>query len=210
VLIWPLFQEEIVRKRNGSFFSGLTIGVVAGVCGGLLAGAIGTAYSATGKKAWDRFGDMFQAGYITGFLDCVRIAKGMDQRGYIATNYTLPIGAKPSHFQAWINEEYKDPKAADRTLSQMLVLAGYKLEAKFGPEQAQTGSVSEKAMRSVIDARRRAIVEAEQAKKALEAAKAADAADAAKTGAKPVAPSGGTPLAGEGVETAPGEVPPAK
>jgi hypothetical protein len=204
VLIWPLFQEGIVRKRNGSFVSGLTIGVVAG----LLAGAIGTAYSATGKKAWDRFGDMFQGGYVTGFLDCVRLAKGMDQRGYIATNYTLPIGAKPSHFQAWINEEYKDPKAADRTIPQMLVLAGYKLQAKFGPEQVQSGNVPQQAMQSVIDARRRAIVEAEQAKKALEAAKAADAA---KAGDQPVAPSGGTPApVDEGVETAPGEVPPAK
>ena len=197
-----------MRKRNGTFFSGLMIGVVTGVCGGLLAGAIGTAYSATGKKAWERFGDMFQAGYITGFLDCVRIAKGMDQRGYVATNYILPIGAKPTHFQAWINKEYKDdPKAADRTLPQMLVLAGYKLQATFGPEEAQTGSVSQKAMQSVMDSRRRAIIEAERAKQALEAAKAADAA---KAGAQPAAPSGGTPPAEKGVETAPDEVPPAK
>ena len=58
-----------MRIRNGSFFSGLMVGVIAG----LLTGAIGVAQSATGKKAWERFGDMFQAGYISGFLDCVRL-----------------------------------------------------------------------------------------------------------------------------------------
>ena len=192
-----------MRNRNGAFVSGLAIGVTAG----LLAGAIGVAHSATGKKAWDRFGDMFQAGYIAGFLDCVRLAKGMDQQGYIATNYVLPRAAKPSDYQAWINEEYKkNPESADRTIPQMLILAGHKMAAKFGPEQP-TGNVQMQHMRRVIDARRQTIIEAEQAKKDLDAAKAADAAKAgeaagaANTDAAPAAPSGGTP---------PAESPPAK
>ena len=78
---------------------------------------------------------MFQAGYLAGFIDCVRLAKGMDSRGYVATNYILPRGAKLADYQAWINEEYKKPETAERTLPQMLVLASHAMEAKFGPEQ---------------------------------------------------------------------------
>ena len=171
-----------MRNRNGSFFSGLVIGVVAG----LLTGTIGAAQSATGKKAWERFGDMFQAGYIAGFLDCVRLAKGMDSHGYVATNYILPRGAKPGDYQLWINEEYKKPEAADRTLPQMLVLASHAMEAKFGPEQP-LGNVQMQHMRKVIDTRRQGVIEDERAKQGADAA--------------PATPPGGTP---------PAEAPPAK
>jgi len=171
-----------VRNRNGSFYSGLVIGVVAG----LLTGAIGVAQSATGKKAWERFGDMFQAGYISGFLDCVRLAKGMDSQGYVATNYILPRAARPGDYQLWITEEYKKPEAADRTLPQMLVLASHAMEAKFGPEPPM-GSVQMQHMRKVIDIRRQGVIEEERAKQGAAAA--------------PATPPGGTP---------PAEAPPAK
>jgi hypothetical protein len=186
-----------VRNRNGSFYSGLLIGVVAGVFGGLLAGAVGVAHSATGKKAWERFGEMFQAGYISGFLDCVRLAKGMDGQGYVATNYVLPRGARPGDYQAWIQEEYKKPEAAERTLPQMLVLASHAMEAKFGPE-TPIGSVQMQHMRRVIDARRQALLEAEKSEKAAQAddtrkpAKPGEAAGAAPTDPAPAAPPGGT------------------
>lgn len=192
-----------MRNRNGSFFSGLVIGVVAG----LLSGAIGVAQSATGQKAWERFGAMFQAGYIAGFLDCVRLAKGMDSQGYVATNYILPRGAKPGDYQAWINEAYKNPEIADRTLPQMLILASHAMEAKFGPE-APIGNVQMQQMRRVIDARRQALIAEEQAKKATgaaaqpgEAPGTATAPAPAKPDAAPATPPGGTP---------PAEVPPAK
>jgi cell division protein FtsN len=183
-----------VRNRNGSFVSGLLVGVVAG----LLTGAIGMAYSATGKKAWERFGDMFQAGYVSGFLDCVRVAKGMDSQGYVAANYVLPRGAKPTDYQVWINEEYKKPEAADRTLPQMLVLASHGMEAKFGPEQP-IGNMQMQQMRKVIDARRQALIDEEKAKKAAEAAHSGEAPGTATAPAKPHAapatPPGGTPPA---------------
>jgi hypothetical protein len=172
----------------------------------LTAGLVGVAQSATGKKAWERFGDMFQAGYITGFLDCVRIAKAMDYEGYVATNFTIPPGAKPTNFQAWINEAYKDPKAADRTLPQMLVIAGYRLEGQFGSEVPSSGNASVEALRAATEARRTAILEAEQAKKDLEAAKAADGAKPGQT-KTPAAPA--SPI-DKGVETKPGEVPPVR
>jgi hypothetical protein len=192
-----------VHRRNGSFFTGLVIGVVAG----LMAGLVGVAHSTTGKKAWERFGDMFQAGYVTGFLDCVRIAKAMDYEGYVSTNYAIPPNAKASHFQAWITDAYKDPKSSDRTVPQLLVFAGYKLQGQFGTETLQTGNPSTNALHAVMESRRKAILEAERAKKELDAAKAADGAtpgqpDQAKT---PPAPAAATD---NGVETKPGEASP--
>lgn len=186
-----------MRNRNGSFFSGLVIGVVAG----LLTGAIGVAQSATGKKAWDRFGNMFQAGYVSGFLDCVRLAKGMDSQGYVATNYILPRAAKPTDYQIWITEEYKKPEAAHNTLPQMLVLASHAMEAKFGPEQP-IGNVQMQQMRRVIDARRQALIDAEKAKQGAGAAAQPGQAPGtpsapapAKPDAAPATPPGGTPPA---------------
>jgi len=176
-----------VRNRNGSFFSGVAIGVVAG----LLTGAIGVAHSATGKKAWERFGNMFQAGYLAGFIDCVRLAKGMDSRGYVATNYILPRGAKLADYQAWINEEYKKPETAERTLPQMLVLASHAMEAKFGPEQP-IGNIQMQHMRKVIDARRKELLESEKAKQAAGTAKDAETP---KTEAAPASPPEGAPPA---------------
>jgi hypothetical protein len=189
VLRCPLFQEEIVRNRNGSFYSGLVIGVAAG----LMAGIIGVAHSATGKKAWDRFGGMFQAGYIAGFLDCVRLAKGTDPRGYIATNYILPSAARAGDYQRWIAEEYKKPESAARTLPQMLVLASHAMEAKFGPETPM-GNVQMQQMRRIIDLRRQAIGEDAKEKKAAEegdTAKPEEGAGAAETEPSPKARSGG-------------------
>lgn len=107
-------------RCNRSFLSGVGVGVLAG----LLVGGAGIARSATGKQAWDRFGSMFKTGYITGFLDCVRVAKGMQADGYIASNYVLPPNATPAHFQVWINRAYKDPALATRTLPQMIAAAG--------------------------------------------------------------------------------------
>lgn len=161
-----------MRKRSGSFIAGLSIGLVAGLTAGLL----GVAHSTTGKKAWDRFGQMFQAGYVTGFLDCVSLAKSLDHEGYVATNFTVPPNTKPTHFQAWINTEgYTQERFANRSIPQMLVLAGNALQARFGPELPLSGTASIEAMRSVIDARRQAIREAEQSKLDLEAEKKAAA-----------------------------------
>jgi hypothetical protein len=159
-----------VRQDKRSFAAGVVVGVVAG----LIAGAVTVAHSTTGKKAWERFGDMFQAGYVIGFQDCVRIAKGMDQDGYVARAYALPQGAKPTEYHTWVNEAYKDPKYVEKTVPQLLVLAGHKLEAIYGPE-APTGNVGLEGLRAIIENRRAAIREAEQAQKDLEAAKAGDA-----------------------------------
>lgn len=159
-----------MRQDKRSFAAGVVVGAVAG----LIAGAVTVAHSTTGKKAWDRFGDMFQAGYVSGFQDCVRIAKGMDQDGYVARAYVLPQGAKAIEYRNWVDEAYKDPKYVEKTIPQLLVLAGHKLEAKYGPE-APSGNVGLEGLRAVIENRRAAIREAEQAQKDLEAEKAAEA-----------------------------------
>ena len=158
-----------MRQGKGSFAAGVLVGVIAG----LTAGMVTVAHSTTGKKAWDRFGDMFQAGYVSGFLDCVSIAKAMDRESYVARNYIMPPAIKPSHYQVWINEAYQDPKNGEKTVPQLLVLAGYRLQAKYGPE-VPPNDVSMEALRSAVDARRSAYREAEAARKELEAAKSAD------------------------------------
>ena len=158
-----------MRQGKGSFAAGVLVGVVAG----LTAGMVTVAHSTTGKKAWDRFGDMFQAGYISGFLDCVSIAKAMDRESYVARSYIMPPSTKASHYQAWINEAYKDPKNLEKTVPQLLVIAGYRLETKFGPE-VPPNDVSMEGLRSAIESRRQAFREAEAARKELEAARAAD------------------------------------
>jgi hypothetical protein len=168
---WQVLWEEIVHKRKGTFYSGLVIGVLAG----LMVGAIGAAYSAAGKKAWDRFGDMFQAGYISGFHDCVRVAKAKDPQGYVSQAFVIPAKTKPTHFQVWINEAYKDPKMAENTIPRMLSLAGESLREKFGPEPSPAG------LRALLDA-----MEARN-KRVHEANKAAETTESAP------APSGGTP-----------------
>jgi hypothetical protein len=168
-----------VRQDNGkrgSFMTGLVTGLVAG----LTVGLVTVAHSTTGKKAWERFGDMFQAGYVSGFQDCVRIAKAMDQEGYVARTFILPPGTKPTHFQAWVDAAYEEQKYAEKTVPQLLVLAGYKLEAKFGPE-TPSGNPGLEGLRHAIERRREAAREAEQATKDLEAERAADAAKAGKT-----------------------------
>jgi len=164
-----------VRQDKRSFTAGVVVGLVAG----LTVGVVTIAHSTTGKKAWDRFGDMFQAGYVGGFQDCVRIAKGMDQEGYVARTFVLPPNTRPTHYQAWITDAYKDPKNDEKTIPQLLVLAGYKLEATFGPE-VPSNNTGLDGLRGAVDAHRAAIREAEQAKKDLDAEKAADAAKAAK------------------------------
>ncbi len=151
-----------------------------GVVAGLTAGLVTIAHSTTGKKAWERFGGMFQSGYVSGFQDCVRIAEATDQEGYVSRTFILPGAANATHFQAWVNEAYKDPKYAEKTVPQLLVLAGYKLEATFGPE-VPAGDVGLESLRHVIDRRRQQMREAEQATKDLEAEKAADAAKAGKS-----------------------------
>ena len=164
------------RQGKCSFTVGLVVGLVAGLTAGLVTIAHSTK---TGKKAWERFGEMFQSGYVSGFQDCVRIAEATDQEGYVSRTFILPGGTNATHFQVWVNEAYKDPKYAEKTVPQLLVLAGYKLEAKFGPE-VPAGDIQLESLRNAIDRRREMMREAEQATKDLEAEKAADAAKSGK------------------------------
>jgi hypothetical protein len=147
------------------------------------------AHSTTGRKAWYRFGEMFQSGYVSGFLDCVSISKATDRDGYVSTNYRMPPNTKPSHYQAWISEAYEDSKYEEKTIPQLLVLAGYKLEAMYGPE-VPGDDIQMEALRAVIDARRKQLREAEAAKKAQESKNASDAAKAADADNAPGGPAG--------------------
>ncbi|MFQ5352981.1 MAG: hypothetical protein ACE5D3_07900 [Candidatus Binatia bacterium] len=155
-----------MRRRNTSFTKGIVVGLVVGIATTLTLSAT----AATGKKAWDRFGYMFKSGYVAGFLDCVRIAKGFNDQGYLAKTYTLPPGTSGLDWIKAINALYSDDDYSRRELPQILVVAGERLTKKFGPElKPVTPNMG--GLRAYLAARREAMLKAKKAKTAEGAAK---------------------------------------
>ncbi len=148
-----------MRFRDKAFAKGLAVGLVVGL---LMTVAL-SATASTGKKAWDRFGDMFKAGYVAGFLDCVRIAKGFNDKGYLATAYVLPPRTKGANWVWTIDRLYQDERYQNRQLPQIMVLAGEELAKKFGPE-IKTSHTGMAGLRAFLAARRKSLAEARKAK----------------------------------------------
>ncbi|MFQ5478247.1 MAG: hypothetical protein ACE5E4_06485 [Candidatus Binatia bacterium] len=164
-------------------------GAVVGLVAGLVLGAAGLSAAALGKKGWERFGPMFQQGYIAGFNDCVQLAKGMDSDGWVASNFIVPSRAKPMHWIDFIQEIYAKPENAGWPVSRAMMLAGARMLKDFGPA-FQGGSMGLEGMRRLIENRHRAIMEAAKAR-ALAKKSAADGAES-----KDAEPSEKTPGAG--------------
>ena len=150
-------QHSRSRQTTG-FGRGLGLGLVVG----LLIGGAGVALAAIGKPGWDKLQRPVQAGYITGFLECVRLAKATDQEGYIATNFVMPAAAKPLDYLAAVDKLYVQEEHATRSLAQVLVIAGAEMEKKFGPDM-RYGHAGLEGLRQMVEARRKAM--AEEAKK---------------------------------------------
>ena len=152
-------------------------GVAMGFALGFLVGSAGVASAAFGRQGWDRFGLLFKQGYVAGFIDCVRIAKAIDPFSYIATNFPAPPRAKPIVWVRTIDDLYAKDEHKDRTLAQILIIAGAKLEKDFGDDQARPGDQRLEHLRQAIDRQRKALL---QARKTVEAAQGEINANEAK------------------------------
>ncbi len=127
---------------------------------------------------------MFKSGYMAGFIDCLRIAKAFDDRGYLATTFTLPPRVSGAHWVKVIDELYEDESSDERQLPQMIALAGDRLEKKFGRE-IKSKSPGLGALRAFFAARRKAMLEAQKAKAAGEGSGASEAESEADEGPQP-------------------------
>jgi hypothetical protein len=110
---------------------------------------------------------MFKQGYVAGFIDCVRIAKALDPFSYIATQFPAPPKAKPLVWVRTIDELYAKDEHKNRTLAQILIIAGTKLQKDLGEEPFKPNDQRLEALRDAIDRQRRALL---QARKTVEAA----------------------------------------
>jgi len=142
--------------RSNKFGSGLAIGVAIG----LMLGGAGVATAAFGKKGWERFGPMFQQGYVAGFNDCVRIAKGLTPNGYVARNFTLVPKAKPTVWAKMISDLYAEEKHHNRAMSQIMVIAGQKIAARYNYEAPAPRDAGMDGLRKLMEYRRRELLKA--------------------------------------------------
>ena len=151
-----------MRTPNNAFTRGLAIGLIVG----LTMGGATSVGAAVAKKAWDRFGELFQTGYVVGFNDCVRIAKATDYDGFLSRTFKQPPTAKPRDWIDKVNEIFAEESHSERDVSQVLIIAGHKLEKTHGSELA-TGTNGLTGIFQMLQSRRAAKREALEAKKAL-------------------------------------------
>ena len=161
---------------------GFTRGMVLGVTLGLVVGSTGVAAAAFGKKGWERWGSMFQGGYVAGFVDCVRVAKAREGSSLIALSYMVPVNAKAVHWQSKVSELYAKKENHNRPMSQIMAMAGNELVGKLGPDVQ--GSDGLQRLRQFLEKRKKRLQEKAKAEGAEteKAPKAAGTPDRAATG----------------------------
>ncbi len=118
--------------KLGSAGRGLVVGIAVGVAVGLLIGSVGVAYSTMGKAGWDKQPVEFKLGYLAGFTDVVRMAKGTDPGGQIAQSYKIPQTAKLINWLYQVETMFEEEKHAPRNISQIIAFAGAAMEREFG------------------------------------------------------------------------------
>jgi hypothetical protein len=169
---------------------------------GILAAGAGMAAAAMGKKGWERFGPMFKQGYAAGFNDAVRIAKTSDPESFLARQFRLPPEAKALDWVVMIDRLYAEKENEKRPLPQIFMIAGPKLEAKFGTEADAQRKAFEKM------AAEQAKVRAAQRAAAGAAAVAPDSGPDAEPGhAAPAAPANSSEASPAAPKAAPAEKP---
>jgi len=159
--------------------------VAAGFALGIMVAGASVSFAALSKKGWERFDPMFKQGYVAGFVEAVRIAKGVEPFSYMATQYRTPPKAKPYAWMLMIDELYKKKEHANRPMPQLIAIAGVKLESKFGEEPKADQGAALEALRTAIDKQRRALLKQKQTVQAAQNELAKD-----KTG-DAAAPGGG-------------------
>jgi len=129
---------------------GLSIGLIAGIATESLAGF--------GKKGWERFGPMFQQGYVAGFIDAVRMAKSRSPESYLARNYPIPAAAKAVHWAHAVKQIYSEKRFEKLYLPDVLQIAAQRLSARMGA-QATYSDPGLESMRRMVEARHKALIE---------------------------------------------------
>ncbi len=132
--------------------------LVAAFIAGLLTATAVPALAGFGKTGWERFGALFQQGYVAGFIDAVRLAKSRDPDGYLTKNFKIPAQAKAIHWAREVTEMYAEERFEKLLVSDVLQAAGDKLSIKLGPE-AEFFDRGVESLRAMTEARHRAMIE---------------------------------------------------
>jgi hypothetical protein len=165
------------RIRSSRGFRRLVLGFVIG----FVAGSATLSIASFGRKGWERFGFMFKQGYVAGFIDCVHIAQAIDPFSYVATQYPAPLRAKPLEWVEAVDRLYAQDVHKDRPMSQLLMIAGTQLQAKY-PEKIENDGARLEALKHAIERGRAAELKYKKQMEAEAAAKAKGEGDAAKSG----------------------------
>ena len=118
-----------MRLINRRFIAGFLAGVLFATVVILSHAAL----AAFMKKNWDKQGWKFQAGYVSGFTDCIRINRGYDPTDYIRRTYPLPANTTPLEWLRGINKFYREKGNEERSIYQAIAVVGGRLVAKHGP-----------------------------------------------------------------------------
>ncbi len=124
----------------------------------MIAGIATETLAGFGKKGWERFGPMFQQGYVAGFIDAVRMAKGHSPQSYLALNYPVPAAAKAIHWAHEVKEIYSEKRFQKLFLPDVLQIAGQRLSSRMGGEATYQDPGLE-SMRRMVERRHKALIE---------------------------------------------------
>ena len=163
----------------------LAVGLVAG----FILGSASVSTATLGQKGWNRFGQLFKEGYVAGFVECVRVAKGLDPFSYVSTQFPAPSRAKPTVWVKTIDDLFAQEEHKNRTLPQLMIIAGTKLEPEYGDQKFQPGDQRLEALREAIDRQRKALLDARKTVEAAEGAKKAAETPSSEPKAEEAAPA---------------------
>ncbi|RMD86138.1 MAG: hypothetical protein D6815_00460 [Candidatus Dadabacteria bacterium] len=118
-----------MRPNDHRFLTGFVAGALCATVLVLSQGAL----AAFVKKNWEKQDWRFQAGYISGFTDCVRVNRSMDPTGYIRKTYPLPKDTTPLMWLRGLKKFYAEKGNENRAIYQAISVVGNRLVAKKGP-----------------------------------------------------------------------------
>lgn len=148
-----------MRLGKTIFVPGPVKCLVVGIIVGVLFGSAGVVFSALGKEGWAQRDVQFKLGYIAGFNDVVRMAKRSMPQSTIAQSFAIPRDAKLINWLYEIEQLFKDPRYENRSIVDLMALAGGPMAKKFGGE-AHVESGLER-LREAMDKRREAMLKGE-------------------------------------------------
>jgi len=142
-----------VLKRLRDVRRTIVIAALAGCGGFCLASA--TALGGVKFRTWCEFGEVFQLGYVVGYLDAVALAKRHDMRAY-----GVPSGGKVN-YELWrdrVNEFYADPAHANAQVPDAMRAVGEKFQEEILKARAEARRPSPSPGASPAGAEGRAVI----------------------------------------------------